>query len=128
MSQAVLGNSISHSRRGFLRTLAALPLIGGGVKLLGAPSAAAVPISLDLMRKYRLFLNKELFATQIEIVSIESPYHFVDMGFSLSDPASWRGLPIWWPTADDSVLDSLLTQSPASSRAAVVLSAVGVWV
>ena len=31
------------ARRGFLRQLAHLPLIGGGVTLLGNPTAAAVP-------------------------------------------------------------------------------------
>ena len=112
-------------RRGFLRALANLPLIGGSIMLLGTPSAAAVSISVDLLRKYRLFLNKELFATQIEIESVVSPFHFANMGFSLSDPSSWSGLPMWWPTPDDSVLDSLVTQKPPSSRAAVVLSAAG---
>lgn len=125
---AVCASTTIPTRRGFLSSLASLPFIGGGVKLIGAPSAAAVPVSLELLRRYRLFLNKELFATQTEIVSIESPRHFVDMGFSLSDPSSWRGLPLWWPTPDDHVLDPPLTHSPASTRAAVVLGAAGVGV
>lgn len=36
------------SRRGFLRGLVSLPLIGGGVTLIGAPTAAATPVTPDL--------------------------------------------------------------------------------
>lgn len=33
------------SRRGFLRGLAGLPMIGGGVAIIGSPTAAAVPVN-----------------------------------------------------------------------------------
>jgi hypothetical protein len=33
------------ARRDFLRSLAHLPLIGGGVTILGNPTAAAVPVT-----------------------------------------------------------------------------------
>jgi hypothetical protein len=38
-----------NTRRGFLRGLTAFPLIGGGVTLIGNPTAAAEPVSRDLL-------------------------------------------------------------------------------
>ena len=46
-------------RRGFLRGLISLPLIGGGVTLTGAPSAVAEPISLRLLSEYETWLGIE---------------------------------------------------------------------
>ena len=46
-------------RRAFLRGLASLPLIGGGVTLIGNPTAAAVPVSTDLLAAYDQFLFYE---------------------------------------------------------------------
>ena len=55
-------------RRSFLRGLASLPLIGGGVTLIGNPTAAAVPVSNDLLAAYdqwlfyeRRFLLREMY-------------------------------------------------------------------
>jgi hypothetical protein len=44
------------ARRGFLRGLAHLPLIGGGVTLLGDPTAAAVPVTEQLLDAYSEWL------------------------------------------------------------------------
>ena len=38
-------------RRSFLRQLASLPLIGGGVTLIGKPTAAAVPVTPKAARR-----------------------------------------------------------------------------
>ncbi|MCJ2008205.1 hypothetical protein [Methylobacterium sp. J-092] len=46
-------------RRGFLRGLVSLPLIGGGVTLIGAPSAVAVPLSPQLLDSYDAWLEIE---------------------------------------------------------------------
>jgi hypothetical protein len=46
-------------RRGFLRQLCHLPLIGGGVALLGAPTAVAEPVTPDLIAAYRRWLVLE---------------------------------------------------------------------
>lgn len=46
-------------RRGFLRGLAALPLIGGSVSIIGAPVRAAVPITPDLLESYKTWLDFE---------------------------------------------------------------------
>ena len=40
------------SRRGFLRGLTTLPLIGGGVALIGAPSAVAEPVTRSMLETY----------------------------------------------------------------------------
>ena len=47
------------TRRGFLRALAALPMIGGGVALIGAPEAVAEPITRDLLVTYADWLLME---------------------------------------------------------------------
>ena len=48
-----------HDRRGFLRGLASLPLIGGGVALIGQPTAAAVPVTDDMLATYQSWLGWE---------------------------------------------------------------------
>ena len=40
-------------RRAFLRGLASLPLIGGGLTLIGNATAAAVPVTRELMHGYK---------------------------------------------------------------------------
>ena len=46
-------------RRGFLRQLCILPMIGGGVTLIGTPTAAAVPVTRDLLESYNTWLEQE---------------------------------------------------------------------
>ena len=46
-------------RRSFLRGLASLPLIGGGVTLIGNPTAAAVPVTDALHARYTAWLAHE---------------------------------------------------------------------
>ena len=46
-------------RRTFLRGLASLPLIGGGVTLIGNPTAAAVPVTDKLLSAYDGWLDLE---------------------------------------------------------------------
>jgi len=47
-------------RRGFLRQLCGLPMLGGGVALLGAPTAVAEPVTSGMLDAYRSFLIGEL--------------------------------------------------------------------
>lgn len=105
------------SRRGFLSGLVSLPLIGGGVTLIGSPSAVAEPASRDCLGAYsewlrieRIVLLNELYP-QIEprarrLIS-EAPIQQVEDFFIPPCPASWQDMP------------------KASTRAALVLSAVG---
>ena len=48
-----------HDRRGFLRQLAGLPLIGGAVTLIGQPTAVAEPPGADLLEAYKTWLHFE---------------------------------------------------------------------
>lgn len=54
-------------RRGFLRGLASLPLVGGGVTLIGAPTAAATPVTPALLRAYADWLAVEYGEALIEL-------------------------------------------------------------
>ena len=51
--------SVPYDRRGFLRGLVSLPLIGGGVTLIGSPSAVAAPITDTLLGEYADWLVYE---------------------------------------------------------------------
>ena len=51
--------STTNDRRGFLRGLASLPLIGGGVTLIGNPTAAAVAATPHLLEAYNEWLSLE---------------------------------------------------------------------
>ena len=51
--------SAPSDRRGFLRGLVSLPLIGGGVTLIGSPTAAATPITPGMLATYSAWLEYE---------------------------------------------------------------------
>ncbi len=55
------------SRRGFLRSLTTLPLIGGGITLIGAPSAVAQPVTDGLLMAYNewLFMERRMLCEQL---------------------------------------------------------------
>jgi hypothetical protein len=102
------------ARRGFLRQLAHLPLIGGGVTLLGNPTAAAVPVTDDLLDAYSewLFYERRLLCLERWPGSRDAeafvPANTGASGFHFPlRPERWQDRPM------------------PSSRAVVVLSAVG---
>ncbi len=96
------------SRRGFLRDLAKLPLIGGGVTIIGAPTAVAEPITEDLLCNYETWLSQELYALARERRSGLPVGHYASVPTS-----AWR-----WHNQQRG------TEAP-STRAALVLSTVG---
>ena len=110
-------------RRSFLRGLAALPLIGGSVTLIGQPTAAAVPVTPELMNGYKSWLCFEHSMLCHELVGYDvdrakrmhrefySNHPGFDWHFQFPNP---RVRLAGWPNAPQ-----------PSSRAAVVLSAVG---
>ena len=111
-------------RRSFLRGLTSLPLIGGGVTLIGNPTAAAVPVTDDLLWSYKAWLQYEHRMLSYEIAGHDQRRageieRFIKLGypgdrfhFQWRDPQA-RGMAIW-------------DNAPQpSTRAAVVLSAVG---
>jgi hypothetical protein len=119
------------ARRGFLRGLASLPLIGGSVALFGAPVAAATPVTLALMQRYRDFLSRDLLTVCAEIDMLHSPWrHFGAGAHERWDLADYRtfvnrvGAVTF--ICEEGPATRVVAQSPPSTRAAVVLSAAGV--
>ncbi len=106
---------MSASRRGFLQGLAGLPLIGGGVALIGQPTASATPVTDQLLDTYNEWLNGELVDLVVERTLAGRPIDRYVRGtaaFRYHHPMRWgQPRPATW--------------QPASARAAVVLSAVG---
>lgn len=111
------------SRRGFLRGLTTLPLIGGGVALIGAPSAVAEPVTKRLLGEYHDWLMYERFMVAREIEDDE-PSRF---GPQALFGNAWR-----WHRARGEVREAGDSReilgdgvSFPSTRAALVLSTVG---
>lgn len=105
-------------RRSFLRGLASLSLIGGGVALIGNPTAAAVPVSNDLLAAYdqwlfyeRRFLVREQYRhlgdDMVRAMERAVPVNTAADGFHFPRDGSWQDVP------------------QPSTRAAVILSAAG---
>ena len=100
------------ARRGFLRGLAGLPLIGGGVTILGNPTGAAVPVTPELLHSYSAWLHFERRFLSWELCGADkSRFEAVD-GIVLGCNPGFA-----YHKGGD--------QPPPSTRAAVVLSAVG---
>lgn len=116
--------SPAHDRRGFLRGLASLPLLGGSIALIGAPSAAAVPVTTALLEGYRDWLATEYGETLIELAPRYQPEHAAFV-------SSWRRE---WCREHSTLNPEQLASDrfavppivPPSARAAVILSAAGV--
>jgi len=97
------------SRRGFLHGLVGLPLIGGGVTLIGQPTAAAEPVTQALLDRYKSWLFAEAIALGREM------YDGCQFG-DIVDPQPTFGRR--WVVE--------CAAEPASTRAAVILAAAGV--
>lgn len=120
-------------RRGFLRGLVSLPLIGGSVALVGRPTAAAVPVSDALLERYHAWLSYEHKEAHLEVERRRAERHLIEMyggldrhrAFLAEREVYTRQHPAmyWFPDAPDIV--SSVMSAPASTRAAVVLSAAG---
>lgn len=107
------------TRRGFLRALTALPMIGGGVALIGSPEAVAEPVTKDLLIGYsdwllleRRILLHEMFPDPAERRFARDAHSgrnrkIEEFHLGPGYPISWQSLPM------------------PSTRAALVLSAVG---
>ena len=120
-------------RRSFLRGLVTLPLIGGSVALIGDPTAAAVPMTDALHARYLAWLAHEHWAAQREYNWRQAAAAWRP-GIDTYDPtaaayadrvATYNPHPNWWiPDAPD--VGRAVASAPASTRAAVILSAAGV--
>ncbi|MDP4023710.1 hypothetical protein Q8W71_13825 [Methylobacterium sp. NEAU 140] len=107
----------SSNRRGFLRGLTTLPLIGGGVTLIGSPTGAATTGTTECLKTYITWLHYEQRAVHDylwpeaagrgQYIPLDNPgasFHFHDLA-GLRD----------WPRVGQE----------AAFRAPVVLSTVG---
>jgi hypothetical protein len=101
-----------HDRRGFLRGLASLPLIGGSVALIGEPSRASTPITPRLLDTYEEWLGGEWVALIVERT-------LAGLSLTAQKPSGTAAMRFHNP------LGLARPSGSASERAAVVLSAVG---
>ncbi|ACL55657.1 hypothetical protein [Methylobacterium nodulans] len=101
--------SAPHDRRAFLRGLVGLPLIGGGITLIGNPTAAAEPVTSDLLKVYSTWLWGERVRVEQELGR---------EGDRIRGVTTNAGY--WYHHAVPEHRNP-----PPSTRAAVVLSAVG---
>jgi hypothetical protein len=112
------------ARRGFLRGLVRLPLIGGGLALSGAPTAVAIPPDVAMLHRYCSFLVHEHATARAEWCNWRYPGAY---GFDLSTDVRTRSgeeiLPYCWFPDDTPDIVSAIRSAPPSSRAALVLSA-----
>ncbi len=110
-------------RRSFLRGLATLPLVGGGVTLIGNPTAAAVPVTPELLHGYKAWLMSEHAMLCYEMSGYDPERAKVLRREFYSDHPGWD----WhyqWPNPQRRLAGWQDAPQP-STRAAVVLSAVG---
>lgn len=118
-------NFAQNSRRGFLRQLCSLPMIGGGVTLIGKPTAAGVPVTLELVEQYTNWLAREHGHAMIERSMFRGPLDYPDRPdvhrAYVEDSQRWVEDMKLFRIPDASNLGSL-----PSTRAAIVLSAVGI--
>jgi hypothetical protein len=112
------------ARRGFLRGLMNLPLIGGSISLIGSPVAAAEPITKDLLYSYKSWLQMEHRMMCFEMASYDNAIaEVLERSSFMSDAgAKWH---FRHQTRKTERLAGWERQPQPSSRAAVVLSAVG---
>ena len=113
----------SHDRRGFLRGLVSLPLIGGGLTLIGAPSAVAEPITTAMLRQYVGFLGREFGEAHDELLRRDPS--LMEPKSVLSAVRGFVGDKHLFHTFADPTTDAIVDATPPSTRAALVLSTVG---
>jgi hypothetical protein len=115
-------------RRTFLRQLAGLPLIGGSIALIGAPTAVAEPVTAGLMEAYKTWLHLELRGLASEMaadpVCVER-YGYAGRSFNRSELTRTIQNAIWCAGVGDAGRFHNGDRPEPSARAALVLSAVG---
>ena len=124
------------SRRGFLRGLASLPLVGGGVALPGAPTAVAEPVTDRLLDAYLGFIvheHREVLAQHSyrRAITRAAELHrdrglVMPPGYPEACAQDTRELPhLQWVPKGSEAADAFCRASCPTTRAALVLSAIG---
>jgi hypothetical protein len=125
----------NHSRRGFLRGLTTLPLIGGGLTIIGSPSAVAEPVTDQLFDAYVGFItheHREVLAQHAYRRAVRREeemmrkHGYRNAVYAEMCRQDTRELPhLQWLPKDSEALDALCRAADPTTRAALVLSAVG---
>ena len=79
-------------RRGFLRGLVSLPLIGGGVTLIGRPTASAVPVTDALFERYYAWVaweHAEVVAEREHRLLRHDPHEIEQAAWRWQDRRRW---------------------------------------
>lgn len=113
-------------RRSFLRSLVTLPLIGGSITLIGRPTAAAVPITDALFDRYASWVIHEHAEVIVERERRRNRANPLEAEYAETYACHRRE---WarnlYHCPDNPSISRLAIASSPSTRAAVVLSAVG---
>ena len=111
--------------RGLLRGLATLPLIGGSVALIGNPTAAAVPVTPELLHSYKswLFFENRWAAHEMAGYDIAKARDVEDFWCNNTPGEEWH---FQWAREGMRGPAGWIDAPQPSTRAAIVLSAVGV--
>lgn len=112
------------SRRGFLRGLTTLPLIGGSVALISTPSAVAEPVTRDMLDSYDAWLFYERRFFRFERYGTADGDLGYDGRFVIADTVTGKNFD-YVSLANAGGRFHGPDTAPATSRAALVLSAVG---
>jgi len=109
-----------------LRALAGLPLIGGGVTLIGQPTAVAEPVTYDLLEAYKTWLQYEwrFLCWEMAMLPDLVAKHYPQVAGEPDNGKRYdeiRKIHVYVGESGSYHPSSM----PASTRAALVLSAVG---
>ncbi len=113
-----------NGRRDFLRGLATLPLIGGGLTLIGKPTSVAEPVTLRLLDAYKTWLHFERRAVAWEMAMLPD----VVASYGGNRSSRFDGLDHHATMTDIGDVPRFHQydgSAPAGARAALVLSTVG---
>lgn len=112
------------NRRGFLSGLARLPLIGGSVTLIGAPVAAAEPVTPDLLWSYKNWLHYEHRMLSFELAN-HDPAKCREVERFFSSGNAGDRFHFQYDVPERSQMAGWEYAPQPSTRAAVVLASVG---
>ena len=113
--------SVPQDRRGFLRGLASLPLVGGSVALIGQPSAVAEPVTDRLMWSYKEWLFFEHRMISYELAGYDLPLAHEIERIGGGDVTDWH---FQWSREGMRGPAGWIDAPQPSTRAALVLSTV----
>ena len=111
-------------RRGFLAGLTKLPLIGGSVALIGQPRAVAQPATRQILEAYKAWLHLEHRVLSYELAELPEMVSYYG-GTSRDRYDIIEPMTLSFGTGDAYRYHFNEGSTPPSSRAALVLSAVG---